>query len=315
MTFESDMREMQAADICTAITSRLTNGTGQPWNDSQGEPLWALLVAGFKYWRTDSAKLNAIDSHLAELVPRLFSNQQWHAAAAAFNFVASLASSNKPWQPSQAKNWPFERWVADPCLNADKTTVAIAAMTLQSLLQPQTLPQLRVNFDEACELTKGEPKHWHALWLLEAWKSMLMSADAHDSIPWFELYAAFTRFQSDETMKPLITAVIGWVKVCGTVQTDASMAAQAYRALTELNDWKGQAHLTKTVESLFAKYPMAKRFRAAESFSPTEIANRDRRRSDKFHRSAPISDGGATPTQRLRNSNPNSAYQERLSLA
>ena len=112
MGFADDMKSMSTKDVSMAVKKRLLYRQGIPWNESQGEPIWALLGSAFRTWRDNPEQLKAFETGIKETLYQSIQEKQWEAVQATTELLLGLTVQSKPWEPGDLHSWLFDSWLA-----------------------------------------------------------------------------------------------------------------------------------------------------------------------------------------------------------
>lgn len=299
MTFLDDMRSMTAGQIREALRGRLQNGTGQPWNESRGEPVWGLLVSAFQHWRMEDEKLAAVDELLSALVPEAFELRSWSLARDACEYISALAGLPESWQPTASAIWPFKQWLIDPCVPSEKTDASVAALRLMHQLGLADDLWLREAFAAGGRNTRQNADRPHLRWLQECWKALLTrpisTSGRGASLPWFDLFSVLSRLEDKNTRLSQVESALDWAW-SASVNARPNMAAAALKAVLDLDRDNVQDAFYELIRQTFkseepvvscsaAVRHMHEFLDSRDNFKPSDyLRNKDPNYSDRWSR-------------------------------
>jgi len=292
MNFEQELLALTSDEVKVCVETRLRDGEGPAWNESQGEPVWAWLMSAFYYWRTQPNQLQAVDQCLTHLLPDLFDSRNWRAAEAACDYLLALSGLQQPWHPTGARSWPFAKWLQVPSEKAtDEHAKAMsAALRLQrvlGLVEPpwalQNLKQVATNFKVDDEGRQA------ALYLLECWKAWAETQPGPSKTlklgTWFELLRHVQLRRTESTQEPNLTLAVDWaLGRCNANNTSefSEFKKQLLSAILQVSDRSKQASALSAVTIVLGKQPEIEHALQRSLAHPLKMS--DLRRTDEVER-------------------------------
>lgn len=211
MSFSDDMRAMTSDDVKNAVITRLRNHEGVPWNESQGEPVWALLQSAFQYWREDDGRLAAVDSALSELAHDAFTHNSWRLFADVCEYAAALALGQPAWLAPSIHRWPFDQWLQAPLSPPEKMEASISAYQLMRMADKADRHWIASTFAAARKQLNNDTGQ--TLWFIECWKAVVSISPGGKrcafNIPLFDAFSA-VRQLSPENQQRVIETIVAW---------------------------------------------------------------------------------------------------------
>lgn len=241
MNFAQEMSALSPDQVLARISGRLRDGKGPAWNESQGEPLWGLLLSAFDHWRRSKPRLQAVDACLNQLVPDLFRELAWPAAEAACAYVLALDNLEDPWHPSELDRWPFKDWLLQPTQAAVDVQLqamgsALRLMRHRKLVREDWASQ---NFLQVAAKVSGLDGSAWAIYLVDSWKAWAEATCPYSGVVghkvWFDLLRQSDQFGASALGTRALALAMDWaLGRCSAAERDA-MTDQLMIAIGQLS--------------------------------------------------------------------------------
>lgn len=230
---------MTPAEVRQAVIDRLQHHKGIPHNTAHGEPVWALLLSSFSYWRETAEQLLAVDAALAQCVPAAYAAQNWSVVRDGCDFAVALIDQPDGWSPPSCQTWPDRSWLENPMAAVGKVDAAIAALHLLRHTRQLDIASMDRLFRAACTAVQRDPKRESSAWLIECWKVRVSQEGSKErglNIPLFDMFLAAQRLPESSEREHLVRAAISWAWLLFKPKERVGLAAAVRKVIEDFDD-------------------------------------------------------------------------------